>query len=454
MKTTLFLDRALLPDGWAEAVRIHAEDGTITAIETGAEPATGENREALGLAGVPNLHSHAFQRAMAGLAERRGPARDSFWTWREVMYRFLERLTPDDVEAIAAYAYAEMLESGFTAVAEFHYLHHGPDGTPYDNVAELALRHLAAAEETGIGITLLPVFYAHATFGGAAPTPGQRRFINDADSFSAIVEAGRAANAGKTGRSLGVAPHSLRAATPEELAAILPLAPDGPVHIHAAEQVKEVEDCLEWSGQRPVEWLLEHAGVDERWCLIHATHLTEAETAGLAASGAVAGLCPITEANLGDGIFPASAYLEAGGRFGVGTDSNIAIGAAEELRQLEYAQRLSLRGRNLLSRQEGESTGRALLQGAQAGSAQALGQRLGALAVGARCDVVCLEMLHPDMAGREGDLAVDTWVFALGRAAIGSVYAGGQRVVEMGRHTARSAIDIRYRNVVRRLTAA
>ncbi|MDO9336323.1 MAG: formimidoylglutamate deiminase [Caulobacter sp.] len=447
MPTTLFLDRALLPDGWASGVRLTIEGGMITARQSGQTPRTGEAREALGVPGLPNLHSHAFQRAMAGLAERRGPAADSFWTWREVMYRFLARLGPDEVEAIAAYAFADMLEAGFTAVAEFHYLHHSPDGSPYADVAELARRHLKAADDTGIGITLLPVFYAHATFGGEPPTPGQRRFINDPNRFARIVEALQ-----KDGATVGVAPHSLRAATPDELQAILPLT-TGPVHIHAAEQVKEVEDCLAWSGQRPVEWLLDHAGVDPRWCLIHATHLTQAETLRLAISGAVAGLCPITEANLGDGIFPASDYLAAAGAFGIGTDSNIAIDAAGELRQLEYAQRLTLRGRNLLSQAEGESTGRALLTGALRGGAQALGQRLGTLAIDHRADVVCLDMDHPDMAGRGDDLALDTWIFSQGRAAISSVYAGGRRVVENGRHLGRSAINARYSTVLRGLTA-
>jgi formimidoylglutamate deiminase len=445
MQTTLFLDRALLPDGWASDVRITSEAGLITAVETGAAPRSGEAREALGLPGVPNLHSHAFQRAMAGLAERRGPAADSFWTWREVMYRFLARLGPDDVEAIAAYAFADMLEAGFTAVAEFHYLHHSPDGSPYADVAELARRHLTAAADTGIGVTMLPVFYAHATFGGEPPTPGQRRFINDPDRFARIVEALQS-----DGAVVGVAPHSLRAATPDELRAILPLA-DGPVHIHAAEQVKEVEDCLAWSGQRPVEWLLDHAGVNQRWCLIHATHLTPEETRDLAKSGAVAGLCPITEANLGDGIFPSAPYLAAGGRFGVGTDSNIAIDAAGELRQLEYAQRLALRGRNLLSQTEGESTGRALLAGACKGGAQALGQPLGALCVGHRADIVCLDRDHPDMTGRTDDLAVDTWVFSGGRNVVSSVYAAGRRVVENGRHIGRKAINARYCAVLKGL---
>ncbi len=454
MQTTLFLDRALLPDGWARDVRISSSHGVITAVETGAAPRSGEAREALGLPGVPNLHSHAFQRAMAGLAERRGPARDSFWTWREVMYRFLGRLDPDAVEAIAAYAFADMLEGGFTAVAEFHYLHHQPDGRPYADRAELALRHLAAADETGIGVTLLPVLYAHGDFGGAAPTEGQRRFLNDPEGLGEIIMRARTAIGDRADRRVGVAPHSLRAVTPDELAAVLPLAPVGPVHIHASEQTREVEDSLAWSGRRPVEWLLENAGVDARWCLIHATHLTQEETRALAASGAVAGLCPITEANLGDGVFPAQDYLAAGGRFGVGTDSNIAVGAAEELRALEYAQRLTTRGRNLLAPGEGASTGRALLDGALAGGAQALGLPIGSLAVGLRADVACLDMDHPDMGGRDGDLALDTFVFALGRSAIGSVYSGGRRVVEKGRHVGRAAIDARYRRALSGLMGA
>lgn len=445
MRTTLFLDRALLPDGWASDVRLTAEAGMITGVELGAS--RGEERcEAVGVPGMPNLHSHAFQRAMAGLAERRGPANDSFWTWREVMYRFLAVQGPEETEAIAAYAFADMLEAGFTAVAEFHYLHHQPDGTPYDDVAELALRHVAAAETTGIGMTLLPVLYAHSNFGGAPPTDGQKRFLNDPERFGRIVEAGR-----KAGVTTGIAPHSLRAVTPEELSAVLPLAPEGPIHIHASEQVKEVEDCLAWSGRRPVEWLIDEAGVDARWCLIHATHLTQVETIRMAKTGAVAGLCPITEANLGDGIFPTVDYLEAGGRFGVGTDSNIAVDAAGELRQLEYAQRLLLKGRNLLSLKEGESTGRALLDGALAGGAQALGQPLSRLAVGHRADVVCLKSDHPDLLGRTGDELVDAWVFAMGRQAVGAVYAGGRKVVENGRHLERERIDAQYRTALTRV---
>ncbi len=443
MKGGFFFETALLPQGWLPRVRVSVDDGRITSVEAEASAQPDDLREPVALPGLPNVHSHAFQRAMAGLAERRGPDHDSFWTWREVMYRFLGRLDPDMVEAVAAYAYADMLEAGFTRVGEFHYLHRAADGGLYDEPAELALRHLAASATTGIGMTLLPVFYAHAGFGGTAPTPGQARFITDIDLFSRILETCRAA----PGTTVGVAPHSLRAVTPQELAQVVALADGGPIHVHAAEQLKEVEDCLAWSGQRPVEWLLAHQDIDARWCLVHATHLSPAELDGLARSQAVAGLCPITEANLGDGVFEAATYLEAGGRWGVGTDSNISIDAAGELRQLEYAQRLARLGRNVLAPGEGASTGRSLLEGALAGGGQALGVG-GSIAPGARADFVCLAHTHPDLEGRSQDQLLDAWVFVHGRRLVDRVYAGGRLVVEGGRHRLRDRIDARYRAAV------
>ena len=444
-----FFDTALLPQGWTSRVRVTVEDGVILAVTPNTSPEPDDIHEASVLPGLPNVHSHAFQRAMAGLAERRGPGQDSFWTWREVMYRFLGRLDPDMVEAVAAYAYADMLEAGFTAVGEFHYLHRAADGGLYDEPAELALRHVAAAAEIGIGMTMLPVFYAHAGFGGTPPTPGQARFITDIDLFAGIVETCRA-----TGTKVGVAPHSLRAVTPEELAQVVALADGAPIHIHAAEQLKEVEDCLAWSGQRPVEWLLAHETVDARWCLVHATHLTPEELRDLAGSAAVAGLCPITEANLGDGVFDAAPYLESGGRWGVGTDSNVSIDAAGELRQLEYAQRLSRLGRNVLATRRRPSTGRALLDGALRGGAQALGRPMEAIAPGMRADFVCLDMGCPDLEGRSGDELLDAWVFVHGRQLIDRVYAGGQLVVDGGRHRLRDRIGARYRSAINALYGA
>jgi formiminoglutamate deiminase len=366
------------------------------------------------------------------------------------MYRFLDRLTPVDVEAIAAQAYVEMLESGFTAVAEFHYLHHAPDGRPYASLAEMAERIASAAGETGIGLTLLPVAYRFGGFGAAAPAPGQRRFLNDPDRFAQLVEASRAAVRNLPDARVGVAPHSLRAIAPEDIAPLARLASDAPVHIHAAEQEKEVADCLAWSGQRPIEWLLDRADLDARWCVVHATHMTDAETRALAARGAVAGLCPITEANLGDGLFPAVAYRAAAGAFGIGSDSNVLIDAAEELRTLEYGQRLRDRRRNRLA-PAGASVGRTLFEGACAGGARACGRRIGALAPGRRADIVVLDRDHPALLHKTGDAVLDGWIFAARASAVRDVIVGGRHVVADGRHVARAAVRARFAQAIARL---
>jgi formimidoylglutamate deiminase len=451
MRQALLFDHALMPDGWAPNVCVTIVDGTIRAIEREAVRHAGEHVPGIALPGLPNVHCHAFQRGMAGLAERRGPSDDSFWTWREVMYRFLDRLTPEDVEAIAAFAYMEMLERGFTSVGEFHYLHHDRDGTPYVDIGELAGRIAAAATQTGIGLTLLPSFYAYGGFGGAAPAPGQRRFLNTPDQFLALVARTREIAAAGRGMRVGVAPHSLRAVTPETLRAVVAAMPEGPIHIHAAEQQKEVADCLAWSGRRPVAWLLDEMPVDARWCLIHATHMEPQEVQRLAASGAIAGLCPITEASLGDGVFEGAALLAAGGRFGIGTDSNIDIDAAGELRQLEYSQRLVRRARNVMATREGESTGRRLLAGALAGGAQALGRSVGTLAVGQDADIVVLDAEHADLAAVQADGWLDAWIFVAGPTVVRDVFAAGERVVSHGRHHRRDDITGRYRSTMMRL---
>lgn len=446
----LWFASALLPSGWADGVRLGLQDGRIASVEIAVECEAGDSRHGVALPGLPNLHSHAFQRAMAGLTEVRGPAGDSFWTWRDLMYRFVERLTPLDVEAIAAMAFMEMLESGFTRVGEFHYLHHDSDGRAYANPAEMSERIVGAAAETGIGLTLLPVFYAHAGFGGAQPSDGQRRFINTLDSYASLLEATRACISALPDGCIGVAPHSLRAVTEDELSALTTAAP-GPIHIHIAEQVREVDDCLASSGARPVEWLLDRLPVDPRWCLVHATHMTAGETARLAGSGAVAGLCPITEANLGDGIFPAEAFLAAGGAFGVGSDSNVRIDASEELRLLEYGQRLTRRARNVLAGDYGRSTGADLYRGAVAGGAQALGHGATGLIPGAAADIVSLKADHPDLCGRRGDQQIDSWIFAGGSQMVDCVWRFGRMVVAQGRHQARDAIVPRYRAAMERL---
>jgi formimidoylglutamate deiminase len=451
--STLHFASALLPGGWADDVQVVVTDGIITKVTIGTAPGTGDERHLLAIPGVANLHSHAFQRGMAGLTETRGNTADTFWTWRETMYRFALDMTPEDTEAVATLLYVEMLEQGFTRVGEFHYLHHDRDGTPYANPAEMATRIARAAEITGIGLTLLPSFYAHASFGGAAPHTGQRRFICSIDQFAKLTAATRMAIRSLPGSNVGVAPHSLRAVTPDELAVVAPLAEGGPVHIHAAEQIREVEECIAWSGRRPVEWLLEHAPIDQRWCLIHATHITATETAALAGSGAVAGLCPLTEASLGDGIFPAREFLDAGGRFGVGTDSNVMVGVTDELRQLEYGQRLKHRGRNVLSGGPGVSTGRALFGASLAGGAQALAQPAVGLQASARADIVTLDTTHPSLAGRRGDAVLDGWIFAGGASAIDCVWAGGNKLVESGRHQLREPAREAFNAAVRRLVA-
>ncbi|RAK62345.1 formimidoylglutamate deiminase [Phenylobacterium kunshanense] len=449
--TTVWFQEALLEDGWVPDVRLTLADGLIARIETNVRREAGEASHGVAVPGLCNLHSHAFQRGMAGLAEVAGPVSDNFWTWREAMYRFVDRLTPEDNAAIAAFAFAEMLEAGFTRVGEFHYLHNDLDGTPFRDPAEMIHGIVAAAAASGIALTLLPVFYAHSQFGGAAPAPGQRRFVMGLEAFEQLVEAGRRAVARLPDPLVGVAPHSLRAVSPEELRVVARLG-DGPIHIHAAEQTKEVDDCVAWSGARPVEWLLANADVDRRWCLIHATHMTGSETAGLAASGAVAGLCPVTEANLGDGVFPTADYLAAGGAFGIGTDSNVLIDAAGELRALEYAQRLSRRARNVLAGEPGVSTGGRLFRGALAGGAQALGGASG-LEVGAPADLVALDAGHPTLAMKRGDAVLDSWIFACRHSPVMAVWRRGRQVVAEGRHVERPALERRYREVLGRLLA-
>ena len=443
--------RALVGDEWRRDVLISVAGRAITAIAPDSAPTAGSQRfSGVAVPGVANVHSHAFQRAMAGLVERRGPEDDSFWTWREVMYRFLASMTPDDIEAVAAWAYVEMLEAGFTTVGEFHYLHNAPDGTHYADPAETGGRIAAAAAASGIGLALLPSFYAHGGCGGQPPTPGQARFLFDLDGFAKLLESSRRHVERLEGATLGIAPHSLRAVDAPELRALVAQWTAGPIHIHAAEQAREVEDCVAWSGARPVQWLLDNMGLDARWCLIHCTHMTPDESARLAKSSAVAGLCPITEANLGDGIFEAPRFAAAGGRFAVGTDSNVRIAFNEELRTLEYGQRLREQKRNRLG-PIGASTGRHLFDTARHGGAQALGIASGALAAGQTADILILDEGHPALVGRDGDQVIDSWLFAAGDGVVRDVFAGGQRVVADGRHVRRDDIRRRFAVTMRRL---
>ncbi|WP_338054559.1 formimidoylglutamate deiminase [Salipiger pentaromativorans] len=432
---------ALLPEGWAENVQLTVENGVISDLAP-ARGASAPRVDCL-IPGAANLHSHAFQRGFAGLTEARGAARDSFWTWREMMYRFALQLDPDGAQAIAEMAYVEMLEAGYTRVGEFHYLHHAPDGGAYEDPAEMSARIFAAAGATGIALTHLPVFYAHGGFGGQPAGAGQRRFLHERDAFLALVE--RCEAMARPGDVVGYAPHSLRAADAPDLRALAEALPGRRAHIHVAEQVKEVEDCLGFCGRRPVERLFETVEVGPGWCLIHATHLTDAERRTIAGSGAVAGLCPVTEANLGDGLFPGPAYLAEGGVFGIGTDSNVHIGLANELRCLEYGQRLFARERNVMATEPG-STGTQLLRRALAGGAQALGAPDAAIAVGAPADLVALH--DPLGLGSDGAQMLDRWLFGPD-VRVSDTWARGAHLVREGRHVAREAVAARFATVVR-----
>jgi len=436
-----FARDALLPGGWAKDVLLSVDNGDIVAVEAGArgpQPLAGPV-----LPGMANLHSHAFQRAMAGLTERRGAQEDDFWSWRELMYRFVERLTPDQAQVIAHLLYIEMLRHGYTAVAEFHYVHR-PDG--------MLQAHLEAAAASGIAITLLPSAYRWAGFGAKPLEERQRPFERDTAS---VLEAFMALKARATPEvRFGVAPHSLRAVDPGALEALAFSVPkDAPIHIHAAEQTREVEDCIAALGARPVQWLLANLPVDRRWCIVHATHLVEQEIEGLAKSGAVAGLCPSTEGNLGDGIFPLLDYRAAGGRYGIGGDSHVSRDPAEELRLLEYFQRVSVRKRNLAVSQLSNSVGTTLWLEAAAGGAQALGRRMGALAPGMRADLVVLDGEHPDLVGRGGEAMADALVFSGSSDLVRDVMVGGRWVVQQRHHAAEEAAASRYRDIIRLLLA-
>ena len=453
-----FAAEALLPEGWARNVRIEVDSrGDITDVTANASAEGAERLAGPILPGMANLHSHAFQRAMAGLTETRAAPDDDFWRWRELMYQFVARLTPAHAQAIALHLYIEMLRHGYTAVAEFHYVHNDGDGHPYADPAELLLCHLAAAREAGIAITLLPSLYAHANFGGRTLQPRQRRFAIDPASVLAMVEKARRAAADDPDVRAGVAPHSLRAVDPgqldELLAGLRQMDPAAPIHIHCAEQTREVDDCIEWSGKRPVEWLLERMPVDRHWCVVHATHISAAETQALARSGATAGLCPSTEANLGDGIFPLLAYRSAGGRYGIGGDSHVSRDPAEELRLLEYTQRLSLRRRNLVVQKGLPAVGTTLWLEAAQGGASALGRAMGGIARGRRADLVVLQRSHPDLAARSGDGIANSFLFSGTRDLVADVVVGGKWVVREGRHAAQDRAAAEFRDAVAALLA-
>lgn len=447
----LFAERALLAEGWARQVLITLDKGLITSVTPDSEAGDAERLAGPLIPGMSNVHSHAFQRAFAGFSERCGSGEDSFWTWRKVMYDFVADISPEQIETIAAQLYIEMLKSGFTAVGEFHYLHHDKGGAGYGSFSELSCRVIKAAQDTGIAITHLPVLYAHGGFGGQASSASQARFINSAESYAVLLQDLFSKYGATPNVRIGAAPHSLRAVSPdllkELLAALDCLDATAPVHIHIAEQIKEVEDCLAWSGARPVQWLLDNAEIDSRWSLIHATHLDEFERRDLAESQAIAGLCLTTEANLGDGIFPAREYLAEGGQFGIGSDSHISVSPIEELRLLEYGQRLVHRRRALLATPAQPSVGRHLWTQAACGGAQSLGLEAGVIAPGKRADLLVLNDKLPALLGKDEDYLLDALVFAGNVNPVRDVMVGGRWVVRDGQHEAQEQVLARFAEV-------
>lgn len=450
----IFAKQAKLSSGWASNVRVTHAQGRITEVAVDQTPKPTDTCIDTLLPALANLHSHSFQRAMAGMTEYRKAGKDSFWTWRDLMYRFTANLTPEQIEAIAAFVFLEMQEAGYASVGEFHYLHHQPGGTVYEDLGELSGRIAGAAATTGIGLTHLPVLY---TYGGAGQLPleaGQARFGNSVERYNNLVARARDLVAHLPADCrVGIAPHSLRATSPDDLKSVLAAHRDGPVHIHIAEQPKEVADITAWLNARPVEWLLANIGVGPDWCLIHATHMTPEETTNMARSGAVAGLCPVTEANLGDGPFNGPGYLEANGAFGVGSDSNVLISLTEELRTLEYSQRLRDVARNVLVVGEG-SVGDALYMGAAKGGAQALGRSAGDIAVGKLADVVAIDSTAPSLCALRQDQLLDGFVFAARDDVVTDVWSAGRHAVQSGRHIKRDEIIGAYKGAMDSLIAS
>ncbi|HEX7348653.1 MAG TPA: formimidoylglutamate deiminase [Rhodanobacteraceae bacterium] len=421
-------------DGWRRDGRIEAGQGESVHAR-------------FALPGMPNLHSHAFQRAMAGLAERRGPGADSFWTWREIMYQFASRLGPDALRAIATQLYVEMLKAGYTHVCEFHYLHGAPGGKPYADPAAMSKAIIDAAREAGIGLTLLPVLYMTGGFDGRPLSARQQRFGLSVDAYVRLLDSLVGLESPRV--RVGVALHSLRAVPEAALREVLaaPLLQGRVVHIHIAEQIGEVQDCLALRGARPVQWLFDHAAVDARWCLVHATHMDDGELHALAKSGAVAGLCPTTEANLGDGLFPLAAYLGVGGKLGVGSDSHISVSPVEELRWLEYGQRLAARHRNIAAQSPGASVGETLWRAALAGGRQAAGLS----STAADGDCIVLDDASPLLAARDAASVLDSFLFAGNTQLVRDVLVGGEWVVRDHRHRDQAGIAVRYRAALKSL---
>jgi formimidoylglutamate deiminase len=443
------LEHALLPDGVRASVRVAIDGGVIRSVDVGATVAGDEAIKGLVLPGMANVHSHAFQRAMAGLAEWDAGGRDNFWSWREAMYRFAERLDPESQLAIARFLFVEMAKAGYTSVGEFHYLHNRPGGAAYAPATAMAEAIAQAAHESGIALTMMPTLYVTGGADGRALNERQKRFGKTVDELLDL----RAAMRGKAGvTQVGLALHSLRAVPPPLMReAIAGVEATSPIHLHAAEQPGEVDEALAAFGKRPIDYLLSAFSVDRRWCFVHATHMDARETRALAQSGAVAGLCPTTEGNLGDGIFPLPDYLDAGGHFAIGGDSHIAVDAAEELKMLEYSQRLLHRRRNVGASTRAPHTAARLWAEAARSGARALGLNAGEIAVGHRADVVVVDTEHVSLTGRDGKQALDSYVFVVGRDAVRDVMIGGRWVVSGRRHALEGAAQQAYREAALRI---
>ncbi len=453
--TKLYAETILIGSQWqADKTLSISDHGIITAIEEGRDSQAVTLNGPV-IPGMVNCHSHAFQRAFAGYSEYRGQSADSFWSWRDIMYRFVAKMTPEDAHTVASFVYIEMLKAGYTSVAEFHYLHHQVGGIAYDDPAEMSHQIINAASVAGIGMTHLPVLYTYAGFGEIAPSDEQGRFIHSTDKYMELIEKLNVKYSNRDNFRLGIAPHSLRAASDSQLAQVIPhirgLDASAPIHIHISEQLKEVEDCLAHYKKRPVEWLLDNHTMDEHWCLIHATHLTNQEMSAMANSGAVAGICPLTEANLGDGIFPTLEYLQAGGKLAIGSDSHIAINVAEEIRLLEYGQRLINNQRAVLVSDDCSSVGQYLYTKAAKDGAQAISQNVGEIAIGKRADLVVLDTDHPSMFSKSNSTILDAAIFACSELPVKDVYVAGKQTVSQKIHDLEIEVTAKYKSVLSRL---
>jgi formimidoylglutamate deiminase len=446
-------DYALLPEGWRANVRLRSGiDGRWAEVTADADSGDSPRLGRFVIPAMPNLHSHAFQRAMAGQVERFERADDSFWSWRETMYRHAGGIDPDCLHAIARWLYTEMVEQGYSRVCEFHYVHQRPDGSRYSPPEAMSEALIAAANEVGIGLTLLPTLYQRGGFGDQPLTERQRRFHCDSDEFLRLC-GDLASRMNRPGQRLGAAIHSLRAVSGVSLQHMV--ADDfwrnRPLHIHIAEQRKEVDDCLAQHGRRPIEHLFDLVDVDPRYCLIHATHALDHERELMARSGAVVGICTTTEANLGDGCFELADLRQRGGRWGIGSDSQAGLDPREELRWLEYQARLASGRRTVLADHQSPDVAANLWSEAVAGGGQASGAQSAGLRVGADADWLVLDDQDPALAGCTPDTIMGAWMFAPARSAPLVTGASGEALTERGHHPRRESFARDYVRVVRSL---